>query len=162
MLTLPQANPRKWEGNCSPFTTVISEGAHAVTESLLAFQIPLPDNSDAILKNTVRSCCQVDSSYSLTTLSGDTRLTLLTKQRIRAFVGWIEGYRRMKFMCIERLDVWIFITLSDNILIIPLKWIFKIKLDEYGDVLKNKARLVAKGYRQEAGIDFCESFASGC
>ncbi|GJU24727.1 uncharacterized mitochondrial protein-like protein [Tanacetum coccineum] len=47
----------------------------------------------------------------------------------------------------------------DNILIIPLKWIFKIKLDEYGDVLKNKARLVAKGYRQEAGIDFEESFA---
>nr|GFA45996.1 retrovirus-related Pol polyprotein from transposon TNT 1-94 [Tanacetum cinerariifolium] len=37
--------------------------------------------------------------------------------------------------------------------------IFKIKLDEYGEVLKNKARLVAKGYRQEIGIDFEESFA---
>nr|GEZ03498.1 integrase, catalytic region, zinc finger, CCHC-type, peptidase aspartic, catalytic [Tanacetum cinerariifolium] len=35
-----------------------------------------------------------------------------------------------------------------------------MKLDEYGDVLKNKARLVAKGYRQEEGIDFEESFAS--
>ncbi|GKC98154.1 retrovirus-related pol polyprotein from transposon TNT 1-94 [Tanacetum coccineum] len=34
-----------------------------------------------------------------------------------------------------------------------------IKLDEYGEVLKNKARLVAKVYRQEAGIDFEESFA---
>ncbi|GKA34539.1 retrovirus-related pol polyprotein from transposon TNT 1-94 [Tanacetum coccineum] len=34
-----------------------------------------------------------------------------------------------------------------------------IKLDEYGEVLKNKARLVAKGYRQEPGIDFEESFA---
>ncbi|GKA91446.1 retrovirus-related pol polyprotein from transposon TNT 1-94 [Tanacetum coccineum] len=41
----------------------------------------------------------------------------------------------------------------------PLKWIYKVKLDEYGDVLKNKARLVAKGYRQEEGIDFEESFA---
>nr|GEY79795.1 retrovirus-related Pol polyprotein from transposon TNT 1-94 [Tanacetum cinerariifolium] len=38
-------------------------------------------------------------------------------------------------------------------------WIYKLKLDEYGDVLKNKARLVAKGYRQEEGIDFEESFA---
>nr|GEU33059.1 copia protein [Tanacetum cinerariifolium] len=38
-------------------------------------------------------------------------------------------------------------------------WIYKVKLDEYGDVLKNKARLVAKGYRQEEGIDFEESFA---
>nr|GEW02277.1 retrovirus-related Pol polyprotein from transposon TNT 1-94 [Tanacetum cinerariifolium] len=40
-----------------------------------------------------------------------------------------------------------------------LKWIYKVKLDEYDDVLKNKARLVAKGYRQEEGIDFEESFA---
>nr|GEV36536.1 integrase, catalytic region, zinc finger, CCHC-type, peptidase aspartic, catalytic [Tanacetum cinerariifolium] len=43
--------------------------------------------------------------------------------------------------------------------IIGLKWVYKIKLDEYEDVLKNKAWLVAKGYRQEAGIDFEESFA---
>ncbi|GKB02954.1 retrovirus-related pol polyprotein from transposon TNT 1-94 [Tanacetum coccineum] len=48
--------------------------------------------------------------------------------------------------------------LFNNILIIPLKWIFKIKLDEYGEVLKNKAQLVAKGYHQEADIDFEESF----
>ncbi|GJX00862.1 retrovirus-related pol polyprotein from transposon TNT 1-94 [Tanacetum coccineum] len=33
-----------------------------------------------------------------------------------------------------------------------------VKLDEYGDVLKNKARLVAKGYRQEEGLYFEESF----
>nr|GFA01953.1 retrovirus-related Pol polyprotein from transposon TNT 1-94 [Tanacetum cinerariifolium] len=42
---------------------------------------------------------------------------------------------------------------------IALKWIYKVKLDEYGYVLKNKARLVAKGYRQDEGIDFEESFA---
>nr|GFA66958.1 hypothetical protein [Tanacetum cinerariifolium] len=47
----------------------------------------------------------------------------------------------------------------DCVIIIALKWIYKVKLDEYGDVLKNKARLVAKGYRQEEGIDFEESFA---
>nr|GEX74238.1 copia protein [Tanacetum cinerariifolium] len=38
-------------------------------------------------------------------------------------------------------------------------WIYKIKLDEHGNVLKNKARLVAKGYRQEEGFDFEESLA---
>nr|GEU60766.1 retrovirus-related Pol polyprotein from transposon TNT 1-94 [Tanacetum cinerariifolium] len=47
----------------------------------------------------------------------------------------------------------------DCVMIIALKWIYKVKLDEYDDVLKNKARLVAKGYRQEEGIDFEESFA---
>ncbi|GJW35075.1 retrovirus-related pol polyprotein from transposon TNT 1-94, partial [Tanacetum coccineum] len=40
-----------------------------------------------------------------------------------------------------------------------LKWIYKVKLDELGGILKNKARLVARGYRQEEGIDFEESFA---
>nr|GEZ37295.1 retrovirus-related Pol polyprotein from transposon TNT 1-94 [Tanacetum cinerariifolium] len=49
---------------------------------------------------------------------------------------------------------------ANCVMIIALKWIYKVKLDEYGDVLKNKARLVAKGYRQEEGIDFEESFAS--
>nr|GEY04486.1 retrovirus-related Pol polyprotein from transposon TNT 1-94 [Tanacetum cinerariifolium] len=45
-------------------------------------------------------------------------------------------------------------------MLIKLKWIYKVKTDEFGGVLKNKARLVAQGFRQEDGIDFEESFAS--
>ncbi|GKA87880.1 integrase, catalytic region, zinc finger, CCHC-type containing protein [Tanacetum coccineum] len=71
---------------------------------------------------------------------------------------WIEAMQE-EIHEFERLNVWELVPSPLNILIIPLKWIFKIKLDEYGEVLKNKARLVAKGYRQEAGIDFEESFA---
>ncbi|GKD72723.1 retrovirus-related pol polyprotein from transposon TNT 1-94 [Tanacetum coccineum] len=59
----------------------------------------------------------------------------------------------------DRLQVWELIPQPNYVMIIALKWIYKVKLDEYGDVLKNKARLVAKGYRQEKGIDFEESFA---
>ncbi|GJZ63767.1 retrovirus-related pol polyprotein from transposon TNT 1-94 [Tanacetum coccineum] len=44
-------------------------------------------------------------------------------------------------------------------MIIKLKWIFKVKKDEFRGVLKNKAWLIAKGCRQEDGIDFEESFA---
>nr|GEU55609.1 integrase, catalytic region, zinc finger, CCHC-type, peptidase aspartic, catalytic [Tanacetum cinerariifolium] len=36
-------------------------------------------------------------------------------------------------------------------------WIYKVKIDELGGILKNKARLVACGYRQEEGINFEES-----
>ncbi|GKB10290.1 retrovirus-related pol polyprotein from transposon TNT 1-94 [Tanacetum coccineum] len=43
-------------------------------------------------------------------------------------------------------------------MVITLKCIYKVKLDELGGILKNKARLVARGYRQEEGIDFEESF----
>nr|GEV44075.1 retrovirus-related Pol polyprotein from transposon TNT 1-94 [Tanacetum cinerariifolium] len=47
----------------------------------------------------------------------------------------------------------------DKVMVITLKWIYKVKLDELGGILKNKARLVARGYRQEEGIDFEDSFA---
>ncbi|GKC26407.1 retrovirus-related pol polyprotein from transposon TNT 1-94 [Tanacetum coccineum] len=59
----------------------------------------------------------------------------------------------------DRLDVWELVPPPNCAMIISLKWIYKVKLDEYGDVLKNKACLVAKGYRQEEGLDFEESFA---
>ncbi|GKA29978.1 retrovirus-related pol polyprotein from transposon TNT 1-94 [Tanacetum coccineum] len=59
----------------------------------------------------------------------------------------------------DRIQVWELVPQPNYVMIIALKWIYKVKLDEYGDVLKNKARLVAKGYRQEEGIDFEESFA---
>ncbi|GKB92269.1 retrovirus-related pol polyprotein from transposon TNT 1-94, partial [Tanacetum coccineum] len=62
----------------------------------------------------------------------------------------------------DRLQVWELVPQPDCVMIIALKWIYKVKLDEYGDVLKNKARLVAKGYRQEEGIDFEESFTFAC
>jgi hypothetical protein len=41
---------------------------------------------------------------------------------------------------------------------IGLKWIFKLKHDEHGDIVKHKARLVAKGYVQQHGVDFEEVF----
>nr|GFD18224.1 copia protein [Tanacetum cinerariifolium] len=47
----------------------------------------------------------------------------------------------------------------DKVMVITLKWIYRVKRDELGGILKNKARLFARGYRQEEGIDFEESFA---
>ncbi|GJT02518.1 retrovirus-related pol polyprotein from transposon TNT 1-94 [Tanacetum coccineum] len=57
--------------------------------------------------------------------------------------------------------VWELIPRPDKVMAITLKWIYKVKLDELGGILKNKARLVARGYRQEVGIDFEESFVLG-
>nr|GEW56424.1 hypothetical protein [Tanacetum cinerariifolium] len=59
----------------------------------------------------------------------------------------------------ERLKVWELVTQPDKVMVITLKWIYKVKLDKLGDILKNKARLVGRGYRQEEGIIFEESFA---
>ncbi|GJS17774.1 putative ribonuclease H-like domain-containing protein [Tanacetum coccineum] len=59
----------------------------------------------------------------------------------------------------ERLEVWELVPRPDKVMVITLKWIYKVKLDELGGILKNKARLMARGYRQEEGIDFEKSFA---
>ena len=42
---------------------------------------------------------------------------------------------------------------------IRLKWVFKLKRNEEGVVVKHKMRLVAKGYIQKQGINFEEVFA---
>nr|GFA07756.1 hypothetical protein [Tanacetum cinerariifolium] len=49
----------------------------------------------------------------------------------------------------------------DQVMVITLKRIYKVKLDELGGILKNKARLVARGYRKEERIDFEESQPDG-
>ncbi|GKB15155.1 retrovirus-related pol polyprotein from transposon TNT 1-94 [Tanacetum coccineum] len=59
----------------------------------------------------------------------------------------------------KHLEVWELVPYPNHVMIITLKWIYKVKLDELGDVLKNKARLVVRGYHQEEGIYFEESFA---
>jgi hypothetical protein len=38
--------------------------------------------------------------------------------------------------------------------VITLKWVFKLKRDEAGAIIKHKARLVARGFLQQEGIDF--------
>ena len=45
-----------------------------------------------------------------------------------------------------------------NYPIIGTKWVFRNKMDELGNVIRNKARLVAQGYNQEKCIDFDETF----
>nr|GEY32658.1 integrase, catalytic region, zinc finger, CCHC-type, peptidase aspartic, catalytic [Tanacetum cinerariifolium] len=71
---------------------------------------------------------------------------------------WIEAMQE-ELNEFERLEVWELVPRPDQVMVITLKWIYKVKLDELGGILKNKARLVACGYRQEEGIDFEESFA---
>ncbi|GKA61642.1 copia protein [Tanacetum coccineum] len=43
--------------------------------------------------------------------------------------------------------------------IIGIKWVFRNKLDDNGDVSQNKARLVAQGYNQQEGIDYDKNCA---
>ena len=43
--------------------------------------------------------------------------------------------------------------------IIGVKWVYKTKFNEKGQVEKHKARLVAKGFAQQPGVDYDETFS---
>ena len=55
-------------------------------------------------------------------------------------------------------NIWILVNRPIDHPIIGTKWVFRNKLNEKGQVIRNKARLVAKGYNQEEGIDFDETY----
>ncbi|XP_076912370.1 uncharacterized protein LOC143570654 [Bidens hawaiensis] len=60
---------------------------------------------------------------------------------------------------IERNETWYLVDLPRYAKCIGVKWVYKTKLNEKGEVEKYKARLVASGYGQEYGIDYMEVFA---
>ena len=60
---------------------------------------------------------------------------------------------------IERNQTWDLVDLPHDKNSIGVKWVFKTKLNERGEVDKHKARLVAKGFSQQPGIDYGETFA---
>eukprot|EP00253_Pinus_taeda_P035014 PITA_35014 len=53
---------------------------------------------------------------------------------------------------IEKNDTWELVPRPHDKNVIGTKWIFKNKLNENGEVIRNKARLVCKGYAQQEGI----------
>ncbi|KAK6150822.1 hypothetical protein DH2020_015754 [Rehmannia glutinosa] len=59
----------------------------------------------------------------------------------------------------ERNDVWELVPCPPSQTIIGTKLVFRNKLDDQGNIVRNKARLVAQGYCQEEGIDYDETFA---
>lgn len=60
---------------------------------------------------------------------------------------------------INKNRTWTLVDKPVGVKIIGLKWVFKIKRNADGTIIKFKARLVAKGYVQEHGIDYDEVFA---
>ncbi|KAI3684116.1 hypothetical protein L6452_33335 [Arctium lappa] len=71
---------------------------------------------------------------------------------------WVKAMKA-ELDAIERNQTWSLVDLPVGRKPIGLKWVFKLKRDPSGKILKYKARLVAKGYVQKPGVDFDEVFA---
>ncbi|GJX80695.1 retrovirus-related pol polyprotein from transposon TNT 1-94, partial [Tanacetum coccineum] len=153
----------------SPFPTVealapveSTEAAHdlkvAHMSNDLYFGIPIPENvfeeysSTDVIHTTVHFNAPI--SKHLSKWMKDHPLHNIIGELSRPIESMQEELNEFK-----RLEVWELVLRPDKVMVITLKWIYKVKLGELGGILKNKARLVARRYRQEEGIDFEESFA---
>nr|GEU76414.1 hypothetical protein [Tanacetum cinerariifolium] len=85
------------------------------------------------------------STPSSTTIDQDVPSPILSKVKPKNFKSavtedcWFQAMQDDIYE-FDRLQVWELVPPPDCVMIIALKWIYKVKLDEYGDVLKNKAR----------------------
>nr|XP_034893501.1 uncharacterized mitochondrial protein AtMg00820-like [Populus alba] len=64
-----------------------------------------------------------------------------------------------EIQALEKNETWELTDLPEGKKIIGVKWIYKTKLNEKGEIDKFKARLVVKGYNQKYGVDYQEIFA---
>ena len=91
-------------------------------------------------------------------------LALFTDGDPITFVEAVKSEKWRKAMdqeiqAIEKKNTWELTVLPSGGKTIGVKWVFKTKFNENGEVDKYKARLVAKGYCQQYGIDYAEIFA---
>jgi hypothetical protein len=56
-------------------------------------------------------------------------------------------------------ETWVLVDQPLGANVVDCKWVFTVKYNTEGEVIKWKARLVAKGFQQIAGVDFFETYA---
>jgi hypothetical protein len=70
-----------------------------------------------------------------------------------------QAAMQVKYNQYATLGTWQLTELPCNWKAIPSKWVFKLKRDANGKVIKHKAQLIIKGFLQIPGIDFIKTFA---
>ncbi|GJT89862.1 retrovirus-related pol polyprotein from transposon TNT 1-94 [Tanacetum coccineum] len=120
----------------------------------LFFGIPIPKND-----SKASSSSDVIPTVVHTATPNLEHVTKLTKDHpLDNIIGELERPEELNEF--ERLEVWELVPHPYKVMVITLKWIYKVKLNEFGGILKNKSLTwLLSGYRQDRGIDFGESFA---
>jgi hypothetical protein len=72
--------------------------------------------------------------------------------------GWREAMQREKDS-IYKNQTWIVVDRPERKNVISTKWIYKLKKDSMGRIVKCKARIVTRGFQQKEGADFFDTFA---
>ena len=60
---------------------------------------------------------------------------------------------------LEEHNTWKLVSMPPGKKAVGCKWVFRIKRDPSGEIIKFKGRLAAKGFTRRPGIDYNETFA---
>ena len=93
------------------------------------------------------------SEFSLLLIEEPSSYSSAVKQEV-----WREAMEE-EISAILKNKMWTVVKPQGNIKPIGVKWVFRVKKDSEGRILRHKARLVVKGYAQREGIDFGEIFS---
>uniref|UniRef100_A0A251VGU8 Putative zinc finger, CCHC-type n=1 Tax=Helianthus annuus TaxID=4232 RepID=A0A251VGU8_HELAN len=97
-----------------------------------------------------------DSSSSTSSENAEIRTKSLADANKE--MRWREAMDR-EMESIKKNDTWELVDPPKDQKPIGVKWIYKTKYDEHGNVDKYKARLVVKGYNKKYGVDYQDVFA---
>ncbi|GJS52720.1 retrovirus-related pol polyprotein from transposon TNT 1-94 [Tanacetum coccineum] len=142
-----------------PYTSVDRSEYTIITSSSESFENAITNEFDS----------EASSSGTVNNVIGDLNRTVSIRRQLETDAMWcffnefLENVKpkhfkeAVQYPCwidaiqeeiheFQRLAVWELVPAPSHLLVIGLKWVYKIKLDEYGDVLKNKTWLAAKGF----------------
>nr|GFC88358.1 Gag-Pol polyprotein [Tanacetum cinerariifolium] len=122
------------------------EVAHMGNDQLLG--VPIPDVTSEQSSSTASPQSNVQPNHPMThhnrKWTKDYPLNYiigpLSRPEALTQACWIEAMQE-ELNEFERLEVWELVPRPDKVMVTTLKWIYKVKLDELGGILKNKARL---------------------
>nr|GFA95292.1 retrotransposon protein, putative, unclassified [Tanacetum cinerariifolium] len=151
----------------SPSSTTIEQDApsttHMRSDPLFGIPIPKVNSEQSTTPASPQAIVQIDHPlpHHNSKWMKDHPLNNIIGQLDRPVSTRLQLHEQALFCYYDTFltSVWELVPRPDKVMVITLKWIYKVKLDELGGILKNKARLVARSYRQEEGIEFEESFA---
>jgi hypothetical protein len=71
-------------------------------------------------------------------------------------INWLKSMNE-ELDQIEKNDTWELVPRPKNKNAVGSKWVYKNRMNEQGNIVRNKARLVCKGYAQIEGLYFDET-----
>nr|GEZ60354.1 hypothetical protein [Tanacetum cinerariifolium] len=137
------------------------EVAHIGNDPLLG--VPIPEVTSAQSSSMASPHLIMQTNHPMphhnSKWTKDHPLNNIIGQLSRPVSTWLQLHEQALFCYYDAFLTFELVPRPDQVMVITLKWIYKVKLDELGGILKSKARLVARGCRQEERINFEESFA---